>query len=219
MEAVMKPSKPIQTIIAAIAAKHGLDLQAASSHLRLEQASYEPLVIEKVGCNRVSVAHYYVQNGDPIADPDIVFWIGPDCLWYPFEISQMPVFRNQPYTMTYVEFDDQGQPVRYYTRFQHDLATFCNTWAAKYQRSGLAGKWGEIMTIVLLEDLQAAFKALGTVVPKKAVVPPAGIRPDHFRRHITDSVWHGSRTRPSPPHSGDRRWRTVGLGRASLCHR
>jgi hypothetical protein len=73
----LRPSRQMQKVITAIAAKHSLDLQADSSHLRLEQASYEPLVIEKVDCNRVSVAHYYVQNGDLIADPDVVFWVGP----------------------------------------------------------------------------------------------------------------------------------------------
>jgi hypothetical protein len=38
--------------------------------------------------------------------------------------------------MTYVEFDDQDQPVRYYKRFQYDLASFCNTWAANIEDQG-----------------------------------------------------------------------------------
>jgi len=82
----------MQQVIETIAARHCLDLTASASHLRLEQDSYEPLVIEKVGADQLSVAHYYTQNGDAIADPDIVFWIGPGGLWYPYQISQMPVF-------------------------------------------------------------------------------------------------------------------------------
>jgi hypothetical protein len=32
-----------------------------------------PLVIEKIAPGRISVAHYYTQMGDLMADPDIVF--------------------------------------------------------------------------------------------------------------------------------------------------
>ena len=38
-------------------------------HVRLEQESYEPLVIERHG-ELISVAHYFEQGGDLIADPD-----------------------------------------------------------------------------------------------------------------------------------------------------
>jgi hypothetical protein len=44
-------------------------------HLKLEQEGLMPLVIEAWGVGkgrRISVAHYYEQNGDLIADPDIL---------------------------------------------------------------------------------------------------------------------------------------------------
>lgn len=49
-------------------------------HLRLEHEPYEPLVIEAwnavpsyMGEKRhISIAHYYYENGDAIADPDIM---------------------------------------------------------------------------------------------------------------------------------------------------
>lgn len=47
------------------------------------------LVIEKTGENRVSVAHYYTQNGDLMSDPEIVFRIDGD-RWVPVRYTQHP---------------------------------------------------------------------------------------------------------------------------------
>jgi len=47
------------------------------------------LVIEKVGENRVSVAHYYTQNGDLMSNPEIVFRIDRD-RWIPVLYTQHP---------------------------------------------------------------------------------------------------------------------------------
>jgi hypothetical protein len=77
----------MQSVITQIAANHGLDLSASEAHLRLEQPSYMPLVIEKIGCHLVSVAHYFYQNRDAIADPDVVFFTGLGS-WVPIEITQ-----------------------------------------------------------------------------------------------------------------------------------
>ena len=40
-----------------------------SFHVRFEKTGYQPLVIERHG-EMISVAHYFEQNGDLIADPD-----------------------------------------------------------------------------------------------------------------------------------------------------
>jgi hypothetical protein len=85
----VKTCERMQRIIGEIAAKHGLDLEAPEAHLRLEMPPYEPLVIEKVGRHLVSVAHYYCQNGDAIADPDVVFFTGYS-EWVPVEVTLPP---------------------------------------------------------------------------------------------------------------------------------
>lgn len=41
-----------------------------SFHVRFEKTGYQPLVIER-HCEMISVAHYFEQNGDLIADPDV----------------------------------------------------------------------------------------------------------------------------------------------------
>lgn len=42
-------------------------------HARFESEPFMPLVIEKIGENRISMTHYYKQNGDLMADPDMEF--------------------------------------------------------------------------------------------------------------------------------------------------
>jgi hypothetical protein len=41
-----------------------------SFHVRFEKTGYQPLVIERHS-EMISVAHYFEQNGDLIADPDV----------------------------------------------------------------------------------------------------------------------------------------------------
>ena len=84
----MKPALKMQQIITQIAAKHGLDLAADEAHLRLTMPHFDRLVIEKIGARQISVAHYFEQNGDLVADPDIVFFVD-DAGWIPIEITQV----------------------------------------------------------------------------------------------------------------------------------
>jgi hypothetical protein len=76
----------MQTIISKIAAKHGVELTKVGSHLTLTMPGYDRLAIETVGVNQVSVAHYFEQNGDLIAGPEIVFFTG-DGAWVPIALS------------------------------------------------------------------------------------------------------------------------------------
>ncbi len=83
----MQTCTKMQAVIEQLAAKHGLDLTPAAAHLKLLNGGYMPLVIEKIGAHLVSVAHYYYQNGDAWADPDMVFYMGA-VGWMPVEITQ-----------------------------------------------------------------------------------------------------------------------------------
>lgn len=53
-----------------------------------------PLVIEKIGetehGSRISVAHYYTQLGDLMADPEIVFTVDHAGMWTPVRYVQHP---------------------------------------------------------------------------------------------------------------------------------
>lgn len=50
-------------------------LNDEQNHRRIDNApgSFMAVVVEKIGPARYSVAHYYKQNGDLVADPDLEF--------------------------------------------------------------------------------------------------------------------------------------------------
>lgn len=126
----MKTTATMQRIIEQIAAKNGLDMTASEAHLRLNNEPYMPLVIEKVGKDFVSVAHYYEQNGDLVADPEVVFYTGYG-EWVPVEMTQPPMMimgRAIGGTQRLVTFED-GKAVRYAPKQQASVASFCRTWA------------------------------------------------------------------------------------------
>ena len=120
----MKTAASMQKIIIAITEKHALDLNAIESYLRLEQPSLTPLVIEKIGKHLVSVAHYYKQNGDMMADPDIVFFTGYR-EWVPIQITQAHLgFTNA------AELSPDGTTIKSFKpQAQAELADFCIVWA------------------------------------------------------------------------------------------
>lgn len=71
-----------------------------------------------------ALSHAGEQNGDPMRDPEVVFWVMDDLCWLPIS------FRNDYLGMDnlYVEqLEGRGQWRTNY-HAQNDLASFCNTW-------------------------------------------------------------------------------------------
>ena len=110
----------MQTVTAIINA-HGKhpDTLETGDHLKIEVRGFEPLVIEKVGANLLSVAHYYTQMGDLMADPDIVFRIEDDGTWTPIEYTNhgLGVYRH----------DESGL---------NDIHGFIKTWDRNLEQQG-----------------------------------------------------------------------------------
>jgi hypothetical protein len=72
-------------------------------HRKYELEGYQPLSIEVLppsmcpaGVPAVAVAHSFVQNGDLMYDPEVVFAVGQTEAWLAYEITQHPVglYRN-----------------------------------------------------------------------------------------------------------------------------
>ncbi|MCP4539442.1 MAG: hypothetical protein GY832_20080 [Chloroflexi bacterium] len=94
--------KPMQVSIENILQAHG-KLEAfqqafrtgGTFYLKLEKECYQPLVIERVDSDRVAISHFFIQNGDVMRDPEIVFSYDPsqpvDFQFWPVEITQHPV--------------------------------------------------------------------------------------------------------------------------------
>lgn len=138
--------KPMQVSIEAILKAHG-KLEAFTDafanggefYLKLEQDGYEPLVIEKITpddalkVGRVAIAHFFVQNGDVMYDPEIVFSYRADidaCHWVPIEITQSltEVYRRKFFERdgkTYVD-----------TRFDRAVGELVRVWAKNLRWQG-----------------------------------------------------------------------------------
>jgi hypothetical protein len=109
-----------------------------------------PVTVELVngfipGWELWSIAHYYVQNGDMMRDPEIVYMIpkGPDGLRcemaFPQELTQdgLAGFAGDSFlgpisaAMSYqrlVELDSLGKPVKWMPKAQKSAATFTTMW-------------------------------------------------------------------------------------------
>lgn len=131
----MTPESQMQAIITAIAAKHDIDLYTVpvGSALRLDMPGYDRLCIEKIGPCAVSVAHYFEQHGDLIADPEIVFYIGTHATlpWIPTDITQVLGYRQ----VAELSFD--GRQLRACSMAGvHEVAEFAETWAGEIRAYG-----------------------------------------------------------------------------------
>jgi hypothetical protein len=127
----MRTSNKMAKVITQIAKKHGLDLAASEAHLRLEMPGYDRLVIEKIGRNLVSVAHYYEINGDLVAEPDVVFFIGKGH-WIPIEITQSLTGYSRYGLLT-----EDGSDLEAISRKGvEDLTDFTEMWATNLEDQG-----------------------------------------------------------------------------------
>ena len=82
-----------------------------------------PVSVECIGADLFSVAHYYEQNGDLMADPEMVFW-RRGAAFYPvhFQQDNLGIYRECLW------FDDAGGPARVAPKEQRDQAAFAGTW-------------------------------------------------------------------------------------------
>ena len=139
----MKPSNRMQSLIEKLAKARNIDLEQSGAHFKAQSPGFMDLVVENIGRNRVSVTHYYSQNGDLCQDPEIVFWTCPiDGKWYAIEWTTPPIYLfgrtaggwqkvlwlNSDATMW-----EKGSP-----KAQADLATFANKWSTNLRRQGFA---------------------------------------------------------------------------------
>lgn len=93
-------------------------------YIRFESDTYEPLYIERIGRNEIAIAHTYVQNGDLMYDPEIVFHLDPEKkALHPvsFQQSAPPIWQE-------VYQQDEAGRIRRSTQLEKDLNSFCRIW-------------------------------------------------------------------------------------------
>jgi hypothetical protein len=104
--------------------------------VKLTKANYMPLVIERVttlGAGgvvpAVAVMHYFVQEGDVMMDPEVVFTADA---WEPTEITQHPLGSYR------AKYHRQGSRTLINVRFQRDMGPFVRMWAQNLKEQGWA---------------------------------------------------------------------------------
>jgi len=97
-------------------------------HVRFDMPHHDRLVIERLG-NLISVAHYFEQNGDLVADPDVELHYPT---WTPTSITQVFGYRSK--------FIEREGTTYVDTRFHKDVSSFLTMWARNIQAQGWAEK-------------------------------------------------------------------------------
>lgn len=126
--AAIKTAEKFASIIRRIAECYKFDIQKDSGSLRLENPPYMPLVLKKLDTHIISVAHYFEQNGNLIADPDVELFIpspvGENNGWIPLAIQQtFGYFRAAELNSA------QNQVVLIRPRIVADVVDLCHIWA------------------------------------------------------------------------------------------
>lgn len=106
------------------------------SYVKLTKPGYMPLVIEKVTTlaasgmvTAVSVAHFFVQEGDVMFDPEIVFTADE---WEATEITQHPV------GMYRAKYHRRGTLKLVDARFRSQVGPLVRMWASNLKEQGWA---------------------------------------------------------------------------------
>ena len=122
--------RPLNRRLAAILDSLTEGLSDERCHRKLDNApgSFLPAVIEKVGPERFSVAHYFVQNGDLVPDPDLEF-VRQDGAWYPVALTQIYGLFTLAATT-----DEQGRIVSCKRAAYNDLRRFAATFLTNVER-------------------------------------------------------------------------------------
>lgn len=121
----------MQQVITRIAFQYGVNLNETGAHIRLEQEGFMPLVIENIGPNLISVAHYFASEGDMITDPEVVFFTGYE-EWVPISVQHS--FGG---VQIVAEVDEEARAItRLAPKAQADVAAFCRMWARNVKAQG-----------------------------------------------------------------------------------
>lgn len=101
----------------------------AEFHVRFDMPGYERLVIERLG-DLISIAHYYEQNGDLVADPEVELHYPS---WIPTAITQALGYRRE-------KFIERDGKTFVDTRFHKEVSSFLALWARNIKAQGWAEK-------------------------------------------------------------------------------
>jgi hypothetical protein len=109
--------------------------QGGSKKIDNTGGAFMPVCVEKVGAIPwgpvFSVAHYYEQNGDLMADPDMTFVQSASGEYYPLTYQQDGLGLYQE---VIVKTDENGKCLSYRPKLSKQLATFAGMWMSNIKQ-------------------------------------------------------------------------------------
>ncbi len=128
--------------------------------VKLTVPGFMPLAVERIRPTGLSIAHYYEQNGDLMADPEMTFWLAPtDGQFYATGFRNDGIAQDR----TSVYFYGNEMPVKFRPREQRGQSSFAGIWmqnlraqgffAEAKQRAEIAKAAAETVASALAADL------------------------------------------------------------------
>ena len=104
-----------------------LEAMMIDGYAKIDNANnvFMPVVVEQVGKNQISIAHYYEQNGDLMADPEIVFLKKE----YSYGVEYYPIYERMSEFASEVELVTfENSKPKLISNLQKGAASFCTNW-------------------------------------------------------------------------------------------
>ncbi len=90
------------------------------SYMKFEASGFMPLHVDWIDADKISIAHNGIQNGDVIADPDMIVHIVPE-----MKMAEALTFQND-YLGIFQEV--YPEPGKFYPKLKTELNSFLNSW-------------------------------------------------------------------------------------------
>ncbi len=136
----MRSIKPLSQKALAVFRVLTEGLTKVGDHRKVQQSrEFMPVSVEVVGTRPqgaliVSIAHYYEQNGDLMADPEVTFVVVRDDYVYPITFRQDNLGINREYVRW------EGEREYCNLGMQNDLASFGNQWMENIKQQQYCGR-------------------------------------------------------------------------------
>ena len=90
------------------------------SYMKFEASGFMPLHVDWIDDDKISIAHNGIQNGDVMADPDMIVRIVPE-----MKMAEALTFQND-YLGIFQEV--YPEPGKFYPKLKTELNSFLNSW-------------------------------------------------------------------------------------------
>lgn len=135
-----RPANELKDAIEKILAAHrllGCFQDGARFLARIETGSFLPITIIKQD-RQITVAHYFLQDGDSNADPAMDLEIGKDGAWYPISVELSDGnCRQCADGPLQIDYDERRKQAAFAAKWAADLL------AQGYERGEVSQLWGE----------------------------------------------------------------------------